>query len=114
MKKWIAWFIVILILGVACIYIFIPAKVVITNISSAEATISGEFRYISQEENWEKWWQDADGKHHVKGEPFTYGNSEFRLNKRSYNAVGIDIIQNGVTIPGFLNLLSYMFNGDGF
>ena len=95
MKKWIVWFIVILILGVASIYIFIPAKIVITNISSAEATITGEFRYISQEENWEKWWRDADGKSHIKGEPFTYGTNEFRITRRSYNAVGIDIRQDG-------------------
>ena len=81
MKKWIVWLFVILVLGVASIYIFIPAKIVITNISSAEATITGEYRYISQEENWEKWWRDADGKSHKKGEPFTYGTNEFRISK---------------------------------
>ncbi|HEY2648414.1 MAG TPA: GyrI-like domain-containing protein [Puia sp.] len=113
MKKWIVWFIVILILGLASIYIFIPPKNVITIMSSAEATITGEFRYMSQEENWEKWWLDADGKHHVKGEPFTYGGNQFRLNRRSYNAVGIDIIQNGATTPSFLNMISYVIDSTG-
>lgn len=113
MKKWIVWFLVILLLGVASIYIFIPAKIVITNISSAEATITGEYRYISQEENWEKWWLDADGKSHHKGEPFTYGANEFRISKRSYNAVGIDIRQKGVDIPSFINLVSYVIDSTG-
>jgi hypothetical protein len=113
MKKWIVWFFVILVLGVASIYIFIPAKIVITNISSAEATITGEFRYISQEENWEKWWRDAEGKSHNKGEPFTYGINEFRISKRSYNAVGIDIRQEGADIPSFINLISYAIDSTG-
>jgi hypothetical protein len=113
MKKWIVWFIVILLLGVASIYFFIPAKIVITNISSAEATITGEFRYISQEENWEKWWRDADGKTHSPGEPFRYGTSEFRINRRSYNAVGIDIRQDGGNFPSFLNLISYAIDSTG-
>jgi hypothetical protein len=113
MKKWIVWFIVILVLGVASIYIFIPAKIVITNISSAEATITGEFRYISLEENWEKWWRDADGKSHIKGEPFTFGKNEFRINRKSYNAVGIDIRQNSADIPSFINLISYAIDSTG-
>jgi effector-binding domain-containing protein len=113
MKKWIVWFFVILVLGVASIYIFIPSKIVITNISSAEATITGEYRYISQEENWEKWWLDADGKSHHKGEPFTYGTNEFRISKRAYNAVGINIRQNSVDIPSFLTLISYAIDSTG-
>jgi hypothetical protein len=113
MKKWIVWFIVILLLGVTSIYILIPAKIVITNISSAEATITGEFRYISQNENWEKWWRDADGKPHSVGEPFRYGTSEFRINRQSYNAVGIDIRQDGGNIPSFLNLISYAIDSTG-
>ena len=113
MKKWIVWFFVILILGVASIYIFIPAKIVITNISSAEATITGEFRYISQEENWEKWWRDDDGKSHLKGKPFTYGANEFRITRKSYNAVGINIRKNGADIPSFLNLISFTIDSTG-
>jgi len=113
MKKWIVWFFVILVSGVASIYIFIPAKIVITHISSAEATITGEFRYISLEENWEKWWVDADGKSHQKGEPFTYGTNEFRISKRSYNAVGINIRQGGADIPSFIHLISYALDSTG-
>jgi hypothetical protein len=113
MKKWIVWLFVILISGTICIYIFIPAKIVISNLSSAEATITGEFRYISLEENWEKWWRDSNGKSHVKGEPFRYGNSEFRLNRQAYNAVGIDIEQGGTKIPCIITLISFAIDSTG-
>jgi hypothetical protein len=113
MKKWIVWFIVIMILCAAGIYIFIPGKIVITDVSSAEATITGEFRYMGQEENWEKWWLDENGKSHVKGEPFTYGNCAFQITRQSYNAIGIDIRQKGETIPSFLHLISYEIDSTG-
>jgi hypothetical protein len=58
------------------------AKIVISNISTAQATISGEFRYIGQAENWEKWWRDADGKAHIKGSPFEFNGTVFRLNQQ--------------------------------
>jgi hypothetical protein len=113
MKKWIVGILVILIFGISGIYIFIPAKVVISNISSSEATITGEFRYIAQEENWEKWWRDSKGKSHVQGEPFTYGSSRFRINKRSYNSVGIEIEQGEAKIPSIVSLVSFALDSTG-
>jgi hypothetical protein len=113
MKKWIVWLLVILLIGVLSFYFIIPAKIVISNISSAEATVTGEFRYIGQEENWEKWWRDSNGKSHVKGEPFTYGDSEFRLNRQAYNAVGIDIKQGGTKIPSIISLVSFALDSTG-
>ncbi len=113
MKKWIVGLFVILILGILSIYIFIPSKIVISNISSAEATITGEFRYIGSEVAWEKWWRDSDGKPHVKGSPFTYGSSVFHLTRQAYNAVGIDIEQAGMKVPGTINLVSFALDSTG-
>jgi hypothetical protein len=113
MKKWIVGLLVILILGVLSVYIFIPAKIVISNISSAEATLTGEFRYMGSEEGWEKWWRDSDGKLHVKGTLFMYGSSAFHLTKQSYNAVGIDIEQGGLKVPSTINLVSFALDSTG-
>jgi len=104
---------VILVLGIAAIYIFIPAKIIITNISSAEATIPGEFRYLGQEENWEKWWQDANGKSHVRGEPFKYGNFRYHISKQAYNSVGVEMERNGNKIPSTISLVSYALDSTG-
>jgi hypothetical protein len=113
MKKWIVGLFVILILSVLGIYIFIPSKIVISNISSAEATITGEYRYIGSEEAWEKWWRDSDGKPHVKGSPFIYGSSAFHLTRQAYNAIGIDLEQGGMKIPGTINLVSFALDSTG-
>jgi hypothetical protein len=107
MKKLIVWLLVILILTVSCIYIFIPAKIVISRIIIAEAQINGVFRNINQEDKWEKWWRDSDGKPHVKGEPFTYNGSVFHLTKYENNVVGIEIDQKGLKLQSQLFLVSF-------
>src|SRR6202035_4980425 len=90
----------------SCIYLFIPSKIVISNMTIGEATISGEFRNIDREEKWEKWWRDAKGNSHIKGDPFIYDRTRFRLTSQSYNIAGIEIDQNGMTLPSVLHLIS--------
>jgi len=107
MKKWIAGLVLALILTVSCVYLFIPSKIVISTIISSQATINGEFRYISSEEKWPRWWQDSDGKPHRPGDPFTYNETSFRLIKHSYNVVGIEIEQNGLKLPSIIHLVSF-------
>jgi hypothetical protein len=113
MKKWIPWLLLILILTLSCIYFFIPSKIVISSITTAKATIFGEFRNISQEENWEKWWRDGDGKSHVKADPFTYNGTRFRITNHSYNVAGIEIDQNGIKLPSVLHLISFTLDSTG-
>jgi hypothetical protein len=113
MKKWIVGLLVILILTLGLIYFLIPANIVISNISSAQATMSGEFRYISQEENWEKWWRDKNGKPHVKGEPFTYDGISFRLDKQFTDIAGIEITRDGIKLQSVLHLISFSHDSTG-
>ena len=84
----------------------IPAKIVISDISLAEATITGEFRFINQTEKWGQWWRDANGKSHVPDSPFTYNGAEFRLAKQTHNVVGIEIEEKGETVQSVLHLIS--------
>ena len=113
MKKWIVLFLVVLILTVLCIYTFIPAKIVISRIMTAEVTIGGEFRWLVQEEKWEKWWRNSDGKLHVKGEPFRYNGSVYRLKGKENNVVGIEIDQQGLKLPSLLRLISFKTDSTG-
>jgi hypothetical protein len=107
MKKWIVWLLVILILTGSCIYLLIPAKIVISRITTAEATITGVYRYMSQEEKWEKWWHDSDGKPPAKGNLFMYDGTAFRLTKQMNNVVGIEIKQKGEILSSVLHLVSF-------
>jgi len=107
MKKWFVWLLVILILTLSCIYLLIPSKIVLSGITAAQCTLSGEFRFLSNTEKWEKWWLDSDGKRHVKGEPFIYNGSSFRLTGHSMNVVGIEIENNGIILQSVLHLVSF-------
>lgn len=113
MKKWIVWLLVIFILTFFSIYIFIPSKIVLSRIITAEVTVNGEFRCISQLDKWEKWWRNSDGTAHVKGEPFSYSGTVFRLIKADNNIAGIEIEQYGMTLQTVLQLVSLKKDSTG-
>lgn len=113
MKKSIVWLLVIFILTLSCIYLFIPAKIVISGLSTASVTMPGEFRSVSQEGKWEQWWRDSDGKPHIKGEPFSYNGSVFRLTKHFNNVAGIDIDHKGIKLQSMMHLVSFSMDSTG-
>jgi hypothetical protein len=106
MKKWMVWVLVLFILALFSIYFFIPAKIAISRIIVARVTINGEFRQISQEGKWEKWWLETDGRSYVKGEPFTFNGTTFRLTQIQNNIAGIEVEQDGIKIQSVLHLIS--------
>jgi hypothetical protein len=106
MKKWIFWLPGLIILTFLSIYIFIPSKILISKFIVSGLPIAAEFRYISKQDNWEKWWRDAGGKSHHPGEPFTYNGSVFRLRQLGYNVVGIEIEQDGIVLQSEMDLVS--------
>ena len=106
MKKWIAGLLVIITLTILGIYIFIPSKIVITGVTASRVPISAAFRSIGQQNKWEKWWRDSNGKPHGKGEPFSYNGSTFRLTQTGYNVAAIEIEQDGIIIQSELALVS--------
>jgi hypothetical protein len=113
MKKSIVWLLAILILVIACIYLVIPAKIVISGLDTVSIIKSAEFRLISQEEYWDKWWRDADGKPHIKGEPFRYNGSVFRILKKQEDIVIIGISRAGMQLNSTISLITIHNNLNG-
>jgi hypothetical protein len=113
MKKWIVWILVIMFLTLGCIYIFIPGKIAISDISNAKATITGEFRYISQEENWQKWWRNAGGSTYIKGSPFQFNGTVFKINRVLNNVVGIEIEVEDIKIQSVFHLIAFTKDSTG-
>jgi hypothetical protein len=107
MKKWIAWLLLLLILSISCIGLFVPSKISLSCIATAHVPISGESTCLFREEKWERWWRDASGLRHIKGEPFTFNGTSFRLTGQSYNAAGIEIDHNGMKLPSILHFISF-------
>jgi hypothetical protein len=113
MKKWIVWLFVILVLTIGCIYIFIPAKIVISALNTAMVTTNGAYRFISEEEKWKQWWRNENGKPHILGQPFSYNESTFRLIKHANNTAGIEIVQNRNKLLSLLHLVSFNLDSTG-
>jgi hypothetical protein len=113
MKKWIVWLFVILVLTIGCIYLFIPAKIVISGLNTALVTTNGAYRFISEEEKWQQWWRNEKGKPHVSGEPFSYNGSVFRLYKHANNVAGIEILRNDKKLLSLLHLISFSLDSTG-
>lgn len=113
MKKWIVWLIGLVVLTVGCIYLLIPANIDISCISSAKATLSAEFRYISREESWERWWRNAGGQGHTRGQGFEYNGTIFRLTGQDHNFVHIEVEHGGLKLETILTLISFSKDSTG-
>jgi hypothetical protein len=106
MKKWIAGIAGLFILTFLCIYVFIPAKIVIAKIAFLHATINGSYRSLTDNEKWEQWWHDSNNRPYVKGGPYSYNGSDFKLGNLSNNVAGIDIRKGGLELNSIINLVS--------
>jgi hypothetical protein len=106
MKKWIVGLVVAITLTILGIYVFIPSKIAISGASVARIPVSAAFRYISIQNNWEKWWKDSNGKPHIQGEPFTFNGLTFQLNQTGYNVAGITLKQDDLVIRSELVFLA--------
>ena len=107
MKKWVVFLLVILTLTISCIYIFIPAKIIVSGLSKAETSSEGEYRIISDESKWNKWWRDAEGKKHQAGNPFLYNGSRFKIIKTGNDAVAIEIDRSGEKNEVLIHLITF-------
>ncbi len=113
MKKWFAGILVVLILTLICIYLFIPAKIVISKITVTHTTINGAYRFLSLEPNWEKWWRNSDGQQHIRNTPFIYNGTEFKLVNLSHNVAGIRIQSGKLVLNSVVNLISFATDSTG-
>ena len=113
MKKWFAGILVVFILTIICIYLFIPAKIVLSKITITRTTISAASRFLSREEYWDKWWRNSDGLRHAKNTPFTFNEAEFKLDHRSANAAGIRILSGKLMLNSVLSLISFATDSTG-
>jgi hypothetical protein len=108
MKKWFWALAVLLILGLAAIYYYIPGTLLISEAVSANVTPEGAYRSLSDSSNWNKWWpHDAPGNDpradnaHL---PLRYNNDSYIITKRLHNWYEIQVGNNGITVTSNLYL----------
>jgi hypothetical protein len=81
--------IILLALGLASIYIFIPANIRIANLVIISCTKNGADRFLLNNDNWKKWWpgtiqNNKDNYEKNEQHPvFLYHDDTFRLGKKN-------------------------------
>lgn len=94
MKKLLIALLVLLALGTASIYIFIPKQIVVGHIEPVYINDHWAFTYLSDTSYWKKWWPKDENV--VAGNNrFGYKNQQFSLDSLYYNAVTISIAHDG-------------------
>ncbi|MEO6906145.1 MAG: hypothetical protein ABI148_07275 [Ginsengibacter sp.] len=94
MKKFLIIVFSIIILLLACVYIFIPGKLEISKIEYIKCNEQEAYRALSNESMWQKWWPEKDGliKQNDAGEEvFFYKGYRFQLTGKSANSIEVKL-----------------------
>jgi hypothetical protein len=109
MKKGLTVLVVLLFVCISCIYIFIPSNLAVSRVVPAKSTVGGSYRYLSDSEQWKKWWPYSDSlekntnHNYING--YHYGDDSFSLLKPLLNSVDVVIRHKGNSINSSIYLI---------
>lgn len=86
--------------AVAGIYIFIPARLNIVQITPVTGTVPGVYRVLTNGQKWQVWWPGT----RANGNAFVFNNTSFTVTKKLLNTLEIDIDQNGQPLNSTLHI----------
>jgi hypothetical protein len=108
MKKWLLVLSVLLIVLIACIYIFIPSDFHIQRTATFNVPDGAVKRLMIDNSNqWKKWWPgvtDTNHDHSSLGS-YRYNNSTYTISDIKYNSLTLNIHKNGFLASGSLILI---------
>jgi effector-binding domain-containing protein len=116
MKKWLLILLAVLIIVFSSIYIFIPARISITESAPVTATQEGTIRMFSIPQNWYKFWPGGvvmtrrSAGSLIKPDTsyyYTSGEYNFYIKKILYNSIEFTIETNKDSIESAMYLLPY-------
>lgn len=114
MRKWFAALVVLFVLGVACIYIFIPGNLDVGQEVSVSCTQGGAYRFLSDENNWQKWWpdsgKDSNSTKTDTGSVFTYKGYNFKILQRSYDMTAVQVSSPGMNAISTIKILPLLID----
>ncbi|WP_026260425.1 hypothetical protein [Segetibacter koreensis] len=106
MKKRLISLFLLVVLTLISIYLFIPTRLEISTVTVMKANTNALFRYLSDENKWEKWWPvDREEESINANAPPRLNNYTYRVSKKLYNAVEIETIQKNQLVPGKIIIL---------
>src|SRR6202012_2689720 len=98
-KKWLAAGCVVLLLFIACIYIFIPKEMGVMRRRLIRCNAVGGFGSIGDEGAWKRWWPEGVEKG-------MDGGPGYRVTGHAYPSVGVGIAQKGCIEDGIITVLT--------
>jgi hypothetical protein len=107
MKKLVAFIILVFVVGLACIYIFIPAKLEISKIEYVNCNANGATRILGDENTWIKWWPHLDSvQSHFVEKAFFYDRFRFQLLHKFYDGAAINISKGQSGVDSRITIIS--------
>jgi hypothetical protein len=101
MKKWLLVTAFVFIAALTSIYVFIPARLEIVQITPVHCSTPGAYRTLTTREKWSSWWPAARSN----GYAFFYKNNSFEITKTLMNTFEIRIHQNDHPINSSIHLI---------
>ena len=105
MKRILLFISILLVLCIAAVYIFIPKKLVVSGALSFHANREGVYRFLAKDTNWQKWWPGTVKKTGTNSLCFTYGGHDFQFREILYNAIRLNLVNDGDSSTGLLMLV---------
>lgn len=100
MKKWLWATVAVIIAAFAGVYIFIPGRLNIIQITPINCTVNGAFRVLSSNDKWQYWWPGSPSKSNT----FSYNNTSFAITQQLRNTLEIGIQQNDQILSSALHV----------
>jgi hypothetical protein len=101
MKKWLLALAFTIAAAFASIYLFIPARLDIVQVTSVNCTVPGAYRNMATVEKWKNWWPGSLWS----SNSFQFQDGSYVIKKMLLNTLEINIHHNKLTINSTLHLL---------
>lgn len=100
MKKWLLATVVVLIAAFASIYLFIPARLEVVQITPVNCTTPGAYRHMTTPDKWKAWWPGT----RWSGNMLHFQNSAYVITKTLLNTLEIRILHDELPLNSTLQL----------
>ena len=105
MKRLVLVILVVLFIGLVCIYILIPGNINIRQTVRVSATRDGLSRKLFNENEWNQWWPGTIEKVGASKE-YRYGHSVFSIDRQTIGSIVLSAASNKLACSTSLNLVN--------
>jgi hypothetical protein len=117
MKKMFLFLFIPLLLFVIMIYLFIPAKIEITESVLVNTTDNGTGRFLLDEGQWAQWWNYSSADSTAKPLPattsFTLNGDVYKITKQFYKSIDIQILHKSQVFESKLVIIPLTLDSTG-